>query len=1261
MERFRICLSNGMAPPLISQGPGSDLSPSMKPFVLKADSESVNLLLQQLIHLNTIKAVDSSVASSALTAVISAYPPAIRGRIPRSQTSEGFRSVKKEVLPRFMPEDVSSVERKKSRKSSTSEAPRVGRDTSTLEVLIEVIRVFGGLMEPREVQGLLDSLFSDLEDPAGPSIQKKLAVQGIAQLTAHLDDGALSSLVTSLINRFTNSHASQDSRRNRIYLIGSIARVIPVRFGPQLKALAPFVLSPVSAEEADDESDDDDETLGRVEIRETSLLALEILHSACAAYMDEFLPETCQAALRYIGYDPNVLSDDETGAIDGSDEDAEEEDDSEEEDEELADSEDESWKLRRASAKLLTAMITTPESSMILKSAPLFSQLLSQLASRLKEREENVRIEVVNTLKSLVIQVGLLSGLLPTNQSNDPIDHHASHTNKRKRRRADSDLSASQTISRPGPGVSLDASYQEILGRMRASCATIVRSSVKTLRSAPAASKQAVIELLTTLVSVSPEEMSEQVKSFLEPIAETAKSYSSNSSGPDGGAAHTTASSGSIQRIALTCMSTTFMYCKASTIRPYLPKVVPIILAGIDDRFHKTAEEAIRTAEQLIKNITGSTSFEKSPEVSKTLSSLDGQLTDRMKAGNADVGVRGKAIIALGVLYARALDLRQRSPISEEKTHQLLWSLAIHLKSELLRPSVLISLNRITASFNAHTTLPNGWVQEVALELASYLRKSDAGTVRRNMMALRNVLCSSAPPTRLDHSSAQGICSAVLPLMSSNDITVVKCCLETTAILLRTASIDGTSTELENSLGKLAATALSGQQLDLLTLVYTAIGGTPGAKQMMKATLAIGTLGDPLVIGRLSGTLLMNSDGNVGYRIPDFINEVKNAPDDLRRCLALAVVGTIGHLQGNARDIKPELFVPFFSSSSEKVALSAATAFGRAASSHLEEYTAVMFKNGSTKDLSQHHFLYSIKEIISNPEADINPYSDRFWDYVLAASLTETNRAVAAECLGRLAASDPARFLPRIEELLKSTDSGKRGTAIAAIRFVLTELDDTYDEHLRPILGSSICQMLVDSELTNVRAALLTLHSAIRHTPHLLASHLNQLLPLVLRQAVVHRELIRQVSVGPFKIDVDDGLETRRTAYETLFAIVSNPSLAEASIVLQIMPRIAAGYADDQDIRSQSNLMLQKAITVDRSAVKPHLALFEESFKTVLSTKLKDNAVRQETEALDAACKIVCGATRTLNELLRKSGEPRWESYMQWLRKERPHFYAEVY
>ena len=70
------------------------------------------------------------------------------------------------------------------------------------------------------------------------------------------------------------------------------------------------------------------------------------------------------------------------------------------------------------------------------------------------------------------------------------------------------------------------------------------------------------------------------------------------------------------------------------------------------------------------------------------------------------------------------------------------------------------------------------------------------------------------------------------------------------------------------------------------------------------------------------------------------------------------------------------------------------------------------------------------------------------------------------------------------------------------------------------------------------RLALSALNSAARLKPHLIRDKLQIILPNLYKETVINSELIRTVQMGPWTHKVDDGLEARKTAYETLYTLV---------------------------------------------------------------------------------------------------------------------------
>ena len=102
--------------------------------------------------------------------------------------------------------------------------------------------------------------------------------------------------------------------------------------------------------------------------------------------------------------------------------------------------------------------------------------------------------------------------------------------------------------------------------------------------------------------------------------------------------------------------------------------------------------------------------------------------------------------------------------------------------------------------------------------------------------------------------------------------------------------------------------------------------------------------------------------------------------------------------------------------------------------------------------------------------------------------------------------------------------------AIQAIRYALTDTDDTYDSLFQPAIIDMLTTMLSDSDRENARLALTTLISAAHNKPYLILPYLGQLLPPVMKESVIKPELIHEVQMGPFKHKVDDGLELRKVS-----------------------------------------------------------------------------------------------------------------------------------
>lgn len=232
---------------------------------------------------------------------------------------------------------------------------------------------------------------------------------------------------------------------------------------------------------------------------------------------------------------------------------------------------------------------------------------------------------------------------------------------------------------------------------------------------------------------------------------------------------------------------------------------------------------------------------------------------------------------------------------------------------------------------------------------------------------------------------------------------------------------------------------------------------------------------------------------------------------------------------------------------------------------------------------------------------------------------------------------------------------------ISALRYTFADTDEAYDDFLRPIVIPMLVQMLNEPDLENRRLALMTFNSAMHNKPEIILPALDQLLPLAMKETVVKPELIREVQMGPFKHKVDDGLEIRKSAYETLYALLEKAFTRLSPIeISDFFDRIVAGITDEHDIRILCNLMLTKLMVIAPDQVHSRLEAIANNFRAVLMVKAKENAVKQEIEKIQEGAKGVLKVSAQLNKQLGTEGgvgqddsQSRvWSQYWEWISKE---------
>lgn len=996
-------------------------------------------MMDKLSQLKLKNSVDNAVPSLALRQVLTALPRPVPGTEPSHEIMNAFSSVSRVLVPRLI--GPSSFRRPDTDKIELSKTPpgmlqtKEELNVEAVDVLIEAVRCFGPLFEDYQVGDMLRVVMALLEGDDATSVVKKRAVVAISMLAVYFTDTQLELVVKRLASGLSHPGASSVSRRLYISILGSMARSIPARFGTHIPNTAPFILNALAEDELQAHmeklSDGDDLGLEFNEVREAALVALEAFLASCPQDMRPFTDNTIASCLRYLKFDPNYAVDDDEDMEDDEEEDDEEEDDDDEFDADDGfedDDDDASWKVRRCAAKAIYTLIATRGSGDLLENGILYNTAAPTLVKRMDEREETVRLEVISALSLLIRKTG--EGLHTESLAFDDFepDTVVQMPISRKRRRQSSGGGSSMSRFMAGSGLVSPVLEKAPVHGPRAELTTltpgIIKVSTKQLKGKTIPTKQAVISLLDDIVSVLRGGLVDHFGTLINPILEAVKPTGSGSTSSSlataGGTASATPSS--LRVTALKLISDISKTHSSAVLQPYLTQIVTGVTAAVHDKFYKISSEGIRTSEELVKAITPPRSRGSALKYKGELEKLYTVIMDRASANDADAEVRQRAIHGLGVLISRTSAADSETLLSKDKREAALEVLRDRLKNETTRLASVRAVDNVAAFANTPGQLDKAWIQDVSLELAAQLRKANRSLRGSSITALKHLVLSKAAEGQLEPETIAGIVSALMPTITNADAHLLGSSLLILANIVRSNPKPVMNDETVAAICELLKSHLASIVLDPILVLIGAVGESGAGGPLMKGLLQnVSIAGDPAIVGKVIGTLLVTGGSSSGVSVDSFVSELQNSAeggDDARICLALAVLGEAGMRMGANSPLKPELFLGQFRAEPDKVSLAAAIALGRAGSGNVPVFLPTILRGMEKGGNTQYLLIQSIKEIlqsVSDQSTDLRDQAVAIWDQLLKASDNADNKVVCAECVGRLATLDPTVFMPKLQ------------------------------------------------------------------------------------------------------------------------------------------------------------------------------------------------------------------------------------------------------
>ncbi|XP_027787662.2 cullin-associated NEDD8-dissociated protein 2 isoform X2 [Marmota flaviventris] len=835
---------------------------------------------------------------------------------------------------------------------------------------------------------LLHCLLPQLSSPR--LAVRKRAVVALGHLAAACSTDLFVELADHLLDRLPGPRApaSPAAIRTLIQCLGSVGRQAGHRLGAHLDRLVPLV------EEFCNLDDD--------ELRESCLQAFEAFLRKCPKEMDPHVANVTSLCLQYLKHDPNYNynSDEDEEQMETEDSEFSEQ----ESEDEYSDDDDMSWKVRRAAAKCIAALIGSRPDLL----PDFLCTLAPALIRRFKEREENVKADVFGAYIVMLRQTRPPKGWLEAVEE------------------------PTQTGSN--------------LHMLRGQVPLVIKALQRQLKDRSIRARQGCFSLLTELAGVLPGSLAGYMPVLMSGTVFSIADRSSSST---------------IRMDALAFLQGLLGTEPAEAFHPHLPTLLPPVMACVADPFYKMAAEALLVLQELVRTLwplDKPRMLDPEPYVGE----MSAATLARLRATDLDQEVKERAISCTGHLVGhlgdrlgddlvptllllldrlrneitrlpavKALTLVARSPLRLDMQPILAEALPIlasflRKNQRALRLATLAALDALAQSHGLH--LPPSAVRAVLAELPALVSESDMHVAQLAVDFLATV--TQAQPASVAEVSGP-VLAELLRLLRSP--------------LLPAGVLVAAEGFLQALVGTRPPCVDYAELIGLLIApVYDPEGGGgPALAKQAFHSLA-------RCVAALSSACPQEAAATAHRLVCDARSPHSSTGVKVLAFLSLAEVGQVAG-PGPQRELKAVL-LDALGSPSEDVRAAASYALGRVGAGNLPDFLPFLLAQIEAEPRRQYLLLHSLREALGAAQPDgLKPYAEDVWALLFqrCPDADEGTRGLLAECVGRLVLVNPPFLLPRFRKQLAAGQPHTRSMVITAVKFLISDQPHPIDPLLK--------------------------------------------------------------------------------------------------------------------------------------------------------------------------------------------------------------------
>ncbi|ORX59310.1 TIP120-domain-containing protein [Piromyces finnis] len=1073
----------------------------------------------------------------------------------------------------------------------------------TLDILSELLNKFSYVLlnKPENLEKIQNTL-KNLLNNSRLAIRKR-ANNALGSLASVMSNNMYNEIISFIINELNNT-SDIDYLKTLISCIGTLCRSNSSFFEFHIDTIFPYLLKYAKNNDA--------------ELSETCIKSMETLALRCSVPITTKLNEIVGLSNELIKYDPNYVEENDVDSSNYMEESNEEEDnefydDMDSGDEfddmselEYSDDDDVSWKVRCASAKLIATLIQTKPESLPMY----YNEIAPILISRLNEREDSVYVEVLNTIIILVKK---------TNTYN--------------------------TFEASKNGMECQNNPKEQLYNL---IDTICKTISRQIITKPITSRQIIYELLNEMLKAKCN-LSDYLDSFINSIEQifVTPQLIGNSRN---------LISSNLKLEALLFIKELFNSHSTDDLSKYYETIIGILEKAANDSFYKITCESFVILSKLITFLRPITYNEDTKNYvisnvdesySHYFNSIYKIIMDHLSISDSDKEVKENCISCLGVLLNHVGD---KIPADELNTTALPIILE-RLKNELTRIVTLKTLNKIINSplliidnEQAKGINLTSIISDTITESTSLLHQSQRQYRVVSLRYLESVM--NKYKEKLSYDLYHLIMSEIIHIFANieTDLHILPDSLNCLTSVIENCNrvyIENNESvkEIICNIIKLNSNVVdsgNGQEslLNCVRVISSADSAEENRKfysQLIKGVSTEKINDDKLtkqsysVLATCIAVICINMINDCPDLTENFVKNINDSSNDNVIYLSLLCLGEIGSkidLYTYYNNVHINIY-NIFSSGNDERKHAAAFALGNITLGNIKVYVPYLVECINNGNESKRFVLLALKETINKyiKSDDLKngqefPYIQEIWNLLfnLCEGAKENSvKSIIAECIGKFSLSSPSLLLPDLQNRINSTNNTIRSTVITAIRYTFTEQkNQKFDEILKTMIFDFL-KLIGDTDLELRRISLSALNSAAYNKPDLICDCISDLLPLLYDQTNIDTSLIRTVEMGPFKHQVDDGLEIRKSAFDCMYTLLNNrPNYLDFFIFVK---RVLAGLRDpNNEIRVLVQLIIQKLCIIVPNIVSQNLEDMVDPLKETLDKKTKKSDVKQEKD-----------------------------------------------